>query len=187
MEAVMTVRQLIGACVLLLMVSAPALPQTPAASFEQLIAEDAIQPHQTVYVTDAWGHRLKGKLGELRPGSLVLMQGSRTIQMTEADVNRIQRGDSLQNGLWLGLGAGVAAAWIAPHLFCDLPDDECAAIVFAAIGLPSIAAGTVAGALVDAAIKKTVFQFAGTRGSAQIQVSPVLGGRRAGVLATIRF
>jgi hypothetical protein len=187
MEAVMTVRQLIGACVLLLMVSSPALPQTPAASFEQLITEDAIQPHQTVYVTDAWGRRVKGRLGELRPDSLVLMRGSRKIQMTEANVSRIQRGDSLANGLSLGLGAGVAAAWIAPHLFCDLPDEECAAIVFMAIGLPSIAGGTVAGTLVDAAIKKTVFQFAGTRGSARIQVSPVLGGRRAGALATIRF
>jgi hypothetical protein len=187
MEVVVTVRQLMGACVLLLTISSPALSQTPAASFEQLIAEGAIQPHQTVYVTDAWGHRVKGRLGELRSGSLVLMQGSRRIQMTEADVNRIERGDSLQNGLWLGLGAGIAAAWIAPHLSCDLPDDECAAIVFAAIGLPSIAAGTVAGALVDAAIKKTVFRFPGTRGSARIQVSPVLGGRRAGALATIRF
>lgn len=183
----MTVRQVIGAGVLLLTVSPPALPQTPAASFEQLIADDAIKPHQTVYVTDTWGHPVKARLGELRPGSLVLMQGARQIQMTEADVNSIRRGDSLQNGLWIGLGAGLAAALIAPRLFCDLPDDECAAIVFAAIGLPSIAAGTVAGALVDAAIKKTVFQFDGTRGSARIQVSPVLGGRRAGALATIRF
>jgi hypothetical protein len=187
MEVVMTVRQSIGACVLLLMFSSPALPQTPAVSFEQLIAEGAIQPLQTVYVTDTWGHRVKGRLGELRPGSLVLMQGSRKIQMTEADVNRIERGDSLQNGLWLGLGAGVAAAWIAPHLLCDLPDDECAAIVFAAIGLPSIAAGTVAGALIDAAIKKTVFRFAGTRGAARMQVSPMLGGGSAGVRATIQF
>jgi hypothetical protein len=183
----MTVQQLIGACVLLLMISAPALAQTPASSFEQLIAEDAIQPNDTVYVTDNWGQRVKSRLGELRPGSLVLMQGARKIQMTEADVNRIQRGDSIQNGLWLGLGAGVAVAWIAPHLFCDLPDEECAAIIFAAIGLPSIAAGGVTGALVDAAIKKTIFQYAGPRGSAQIQVSPVLGGRRAGALATIRF
>jgi len=183
----MTVRQLIGACVLLLMISVPALAQTPAASFELLIAEGALRPNQTVYVTDVWGQRVKGRLGELRPGSLVLMQGSRKLQMTEADVYRIQRGDSLQSGLWLGLGAGVAAAWIAPHLFCDLPDDECAAIIFAAIGLPSMAAGTVAGALGDAAVKKTVFQFSGTRGSARIQVSPVLGGRRAGALATIRF
>jgi hypothetical protein len=85
------------------------------------------------------------------------------------------------------LGAGIAAASIAPHLACDLPDDECANIVFAAIGLPSIAAGMVAGALVDAAIKKTVFQFARPRGSARMQVSPVLGGRRVGALATIRF
>jgi len=183
----MTGQQLIGACALLLMISAPALPQTPPSSFEQLIAEDAIQPNETVYVTDNWGNRVKGRIGEIRPGSLVLMQGARKIQMTEADVNWIQRGDSLQNGLWLGLGAGIAAAWIAPHLFCDLPDDECAAIVFAAIGLPSIAAGGVTGALVDAAIKKTIFQYSGTRASAPIQVSPVLGGRRAGVLATIRF
>ena len=183
----MTVRRRIGACVLLLMISSPALAQTPAVSFEQLIAEGAVKPLQTVYVTDAWGHRVKGRLGELRPGSLVLMQGSRRIEMTEADVNRIQRGDSLQNGLWLGVGAGVAAAWSAPHLLCDLPDDECAAIVFAAIGLPSIAAGAVTGALVDAAIKKTVFQFAATPGSAQIQVSPVIGRGRVGALATIRF
>ena len=183
----MTVRQVIGACVLLLVVSSPALPQTAATSFEQLIAEDAIQPHQTVYVTDAWGSRVKGRLADLRPGSLVLIQGSRKIQMTEADVSWIRRGDSLQNGLWLGLGGGVATAWIAPYLFCDLPDDECAAIVFTAIGLPSIAVGAVTGALVDAAIKKTIYQFAGMRGSAQIQVSPVFGGRRAGALATIRF
>ena len=180
-------RQLIGACVLLLMISAPALSQTPAASFEELIDGGAIQPRQTVYVTDVWGQRVKGTLGELRPGTLVLTQGSKQIPMTEATVSRIQRADSLQNGLWLGLGAGIAAAWIAPHLTCDLPDDECAAIVFAAIGLPSIAAGTVAGALVDAAIKKTVYQSVGTRSSVRIRVAPTLGGRGAGVLATIRF
>jgi len=187
MEAVMRARQLIGACVFLLMISAPALAQTPAGSFEQLIADGALKPHQTVHVTDAWGHRVKGRLFELRPGSLVLMQGSQKIEMSEADVSRIQRRDSVQDGLWLGFGAGVAAAWVTPHFFCDLPDDECAAIVFAAIGLPSIAGGTVAGALIDAAIKKTVFQFGGRRDAVRMQVSPVLGGRRAGALATIRF
>jgi hypothetical protein len=138
-------------------------------------------------VTDVWGHRVKARLGELRPGRLVLTQDSLQIPMTEAAVSRIQRADSLQNGLWLGLGAGVAAAWTAPHMFCDLPDDECAAIVFAAIGLPSIAGGAITGALIDAAIKKTVFRATGTRGSLRIQVSPVLAGRRAGVLAAIRF
>ena len=183
----MTVRPLIGACVYLLMNSAPALAQTPAASFEQLITEGAIQPNQTVYVTDAWGQRVKGRLGELGRGSLVLIQGSQQIRMTEADVARIQKGDSLHNGLWLGLGVGVAAAWVAPHLACDLPDDECAGIVFAAIGLPSIAAGTIAGALVDAAIKKTVFQFTGKRVSPRIAVLPMLGAGQAGAVATVRF
>ncbi len=183
----MAMRQLIGACVLFLMISVPALAQTPAGSFEQLLADGVIKPDQTVQVTDAWGHRVKGRLFELRPGGLVLMQGSQRIEMSEADVSRIQRRDSVQNGLWLGFAAGVAAAWVAPHFFCSLPDDECAAIVFAAIGLPSIAGGTVAGALVDAALKKTVFQFAGTHDKVRVQLSPVLGGRRAGALATIRF
>ena len=183
----MTIRQLIGACVLLLMISVPALAQTPAGSFEQLIADGAIKPNQTVHVTDVWGHRVKGRVFELRPGSLVLMQGSQRIEMSEADVSRIQRRDSVQNGLWLGFAAGVAAAWAAPHFFCDTPDPECAAIVFAAIGLPSIAGGTAAGAIIDAAIKKTVFQFGGRRDAVRMQVSPVFGGRRAGALATIRF
>ena len=182
----MTARHLIGACVLFLMIPSPAVSQ-PAASFEQLIAESAIEPRETVYVTDEWGRRLKGKLLELRPGTLVLRQGSTQIPMTESTVSRIQRADSLQNGLWLGVGAGIAAAWIAPHLACDLPDDECAAIVFAAIGLPSIAGGAVAGALVDAAITKTVFQSAGTQNSVRIRVAPALGGHAAGVLATIQF
>lgn len=61
------------------------------------------------------------------------------------------------------------------------------AIVFTAIGLPLIAGGAITGALVDAAIRTTVFRFAGTRGIAGFQVSPVLGDRRAGALATIRF
>jgi hypothetical protein len=187
MEAVMTARESLGACVLFMMFSAPALAQTPAGSFEQLIADGAIKQHQAVEVTDVWGHRVKGRVFELSPGSLVLMQGSQQVEMSEADVSRIQRRDSVQDGLWLGFGAGVAAAWVAPHLFCDSPDPECAAQVFAAVGLPSIAGGTVAGALIDAAIQKTVFQFGGRRATVRMQVSPVLGGRRAGALALIRF
>jgi len=158
----MTIRQCIGAFAFLLMISAPVLAQTPAGSFEQLISDGAIKPRQTVYVTDVWGHRVKGRIFELRPGSLVLMRGSQRIDMNEADVSRIQRRDSVQDGLWLGFAAGVAAAWVAPHFFCDLPDPECAAPVFAAVGVPSIAGGTIAGALIDAAIKKTVFQAGAT-------------------------
>jgi hypothetical protein len=187
MEAIMRARELRGACVLFVMFSAPSVAQTPAGSFEQLIADGTMKQHQSVDVTDVWGHRVKGRIFELRPGSLVLMRGSQQIEISEADVSRIQRRDSVQDGLWLGFGAGVAAAWVAPHFFCDSPDPECAAQVFAAIGLPSIAGGTVAGALIDGAIQKTVFQFGGRRETGRMQVSPVLGGRRVGALALIRF
>ena len=182
----MGTRQALGVWVVLVMCSAPALAQTPAASFGELIAEGAVREKQSVYVTDVWGNRVKGRLVDLRPGSLVLMQGSREVPMAEADVTRIQRRDSIANGLLLGLGAGFAAGWISTHLFCDLPDDECAGIVFAAIGFPSMAGGAVAGALIDAANSKTVFRFSGTR-SASIQLSPVLDVRRAGAFATVRF
>jgi hypothetical protein len=53
--------------------------------------------------------------------------------------------------------SGFAAGWISTHLFCDLPDDECAG---------SCSAGT---------------------GASSIQVSPVLGARRAGAVATFRL
>jgi hypothetical protein len=187
MEAVMSIRQCIGACVFLLMMSAPVLAQAPAGSFEQLIADGAIKPRQTVYVTDVWGHRVKGRLFELRPGRVVLMRGSQTIEMNEAEVSRIQRHDSVQGGLWLGFAAGLAAGLVAPHFFCNLPDPECAAPVFAAVGLPSIAGGAIAGALIDGAIKKTVFQSGGRLDMVRIQVSPMLNSRRTGALATIGF
>jgi hypothetical protein len=183
----MTARDAIGAYAILLMIGTPALAQPPATSFEQLIAQGNVPLHQTVYVTDASGTQIKGSLVELQPGSLILLQGSQRLQMTEADVTRIRRKDSVQNGLWLGLGAGVAAAWLAPHVICDLPDQECAAIVAVAIGLPSIAAGAVAGGLIDAAIKKTVFQFDRNRSTVRVEVSPLIGGNRAGALAAIRF
>ena len=83
----MTIRQCIGAFAFLLMISAPVLAQTPAGLFEQLIADGAIKPRQTVYVTDVWGHRAKGRIFELRPGSLVLMRGSQRIDMNEADAS----------------------------------------------------------------------------------------------------
>jgi hypothetical protein len=182
----MRMRQSLGACVFLLTYSAPVLAQTPVASFSQLIAEDALREKQTIYVTDVWGNRVKGRLGEIRPGSLVLLHGAREVPLAEVYVTRIQRGDSIANGLLLGLGAGFAAGWMSTHLLCDLPDDECAGIVFAAIGFPSMAGGAVAGALIDAAIRKTVFRVANT-GAARIKVSPVVTARRAGAFATIRF
>jgi hypothetical protein len=59
--------------------------------------------------------------------------------------------DSLWNGMLIGAGIGAAVGMlIAPPAFCGgLHDSECAAIVRVAIGLPAIAGGLGAGALID--------------------------------------
>ena len=48
----------------------PALAQEPVASFDQLSTR--LKPGDTVYVTDAQGREIKGKLRELGPSALTL-------------------------------------------------------------------------------------------------------------------
>ena len=168
----MAARQLIGACALLLMVSRT----RPATDASRIVrAADCRGRHPSA----------RDRVHDRRVGTPCCQGQARRApsRQPRADAGVPKNPDD-------GSGRQRDSAWrfatkrpVAPprcrgcrgvdrtHLFCDLPDDECAAIVFAAIGLPSIAAGTVAGTLVDAAIKKTVFQFAGTRGSARSNVA----------------
>jgi hypothetical protein len=58
--------------------------------------------------------------------------------------------DRLWNGMLIGAGVGAFVGMVlAPPAFCGRNDSECATIVRVAIGLPSIAGGIGAGALVD--------------------------------------
>jgi hypothetical protein len=100
-----------------------------------------------------------------------------------ADVRRLALGDSLVNGVLVGLGVGLTAAIASPYIWCDPPDPECSPRVFLAIGLPSIAAGVTAGALVDQAIRRTVYR----QSPGSVGVRPLLGPGTGGAAITITF
>ena len=162
-----------------------AAAQDVPSSLEALQASGLLRPGEPIVITDRFGQRTKATLEQLSPASLEVLTDNQQQRFTADGIWRIERRDSIQNGLWIGVAAGIAAAIIAPRVACDLPDPECSAIVVAAIGLPAIGAGAVAGALTDAAIRKTVYQA--LPGSARLQFTPVLSGTTKGIMASLRF
>ncbi len=164
--------------------AATAHAQSPA-SFEALRAAGVLSPGDTVYVTDASGRRSKGPLERLQADSLLVLVDGRPRTYTPADVRRIQRGDSLVNGMLIGLAAGAAAGLITTTSICGTNDDECAVIVNLAVGLPVAAGGLGVGALVDSLIHKTIYR-AGA-GAGRVGVTPIIGPKRQGVLVAFAF
>jgi hypothetical protein len=73
--------------------------QTVASSFADL--PTVLKPGQTIVVTDAAGHRTKGKFVGMRLDSLVLsVPGERTF--AERDVLKVKRSDPIWNGAVIG-------------------------------------------------------------------------------------
>ena len=164
----------------------PAIAQD--TSFSELRDSGEIQKGQTIYVTDGTGERVKGAVQDLSRTSLTVITGrnqSRTFQ--PSNVARIQRSDSVANGLLIGLAGGVAGAFIARNSICDLPDSECEVIVNAVVGLPIVIGGGVIGAVTDMLIKKTIFTGSSWSRSARIGVSPLVSRSRRGVSMVLAF
>ena len=173
-----------------ILLPAPAACQEVAGSFDQLRVLGLVKQGDTVYVTDAYGQRAKGTIETISRDSLVLVTGtftkaSRTFPA--ATVQAIERGDSLLNGTLIGLGIGMGIALASPRWVCDLPDQECAAIAFGAIGLPALAGGAIIGAVADARMRRIVYHPSRAKGSAGLRLVPILSSGKKGLLASWQF
>jgi len=166
--------------------SVPAFAQAP--SFSELRDSGEIQNGRTVYVTDGTGERVKGAVQDLSGTSLTLITGRNQLRTFQpSNVARIQRSDSVANGLLIGLAGGLAGAVIARSSLCDLPDSECEVIVNAVVGLPMIIGGGVIGAVTDMLIRKTIFMGSTASPSARIGISPLVSTSRRGVSVSLAF
>ena len=167
----------------LLLLPPPAMSQEPVMSFEDL-RQLGIKPNDTVYVTDTTGRTVKDKIDSLSDDSLTLRREG---VLQESEVNRIEVGDSLQEGIWLGVALGIGVGYAAVHASCDLPDDECAAIVTNAIGIPATVGGAILGAIIDASRRRTVFASPARSRARRLELSPFLSHATRGIRMSLRF
>jgi hypothetical protein len=166
---------------------APCGAQEPVRDFSQL--NTRLRPGDTVWVTDAQGREVKGRILSLNTDALTLEGGNRT-SFGAPDVSTIQvrRNDSLGNGALIGLGVGGGLTLVACLVSVESRDAGwcvAAAAVYGGVG-----AGIGVG--IDALIpgKKILAYRAPAPGGAppaRLSIAPVVTPRTKGVAVSLAF
>lgn len=163
--------------------------QNIVSSFSEL--RTFVKPGDTVYVADEYDEETKGRVEDLSDSTLVLLVGRKDDRRTFApgSIRKVARGDSLFNGLLIGLAAGWASGYAMVRAACGPPgyDDECAVntgIILYPLGL---GVGAAAGEIMDHMIRRTI--YLGGTGSVPVDLSvaPMASWRRRGAFVTLRF
>ena len=175
------------AAVILVLLPALAAAQEPVKSFDQL--NTRLKPGDTVWVTDAQGRELRGRVTSFMPGALAIdAEGARTLRADEVRVDWNRRHDSLANGTLIGLAVGFGVGAALTYAACS--GDECSWGAGAMLTLLVTGAGAGAGAGVDAAIpgrRQVVYRAPGASGSARLSLAPVITPRTKGVMVALSF
>jgi hypothetical protein len=172
---------------------ASARAQAPVASFDQLSTR--LKPGDRVWVTDAKGHEVEGRIQSLSAEALKLdAGGSRTFAAHDVSLIRDQQRDSLKNGALIGLGAGGALAltWCLSAAADDSPDVsagvECTEGAIAFAGL-----GTLFGLAIDASMPgkmRVAYKAPGPAsapGHARLSIAPIVTRRTTGLAVSFAF
>ena len=175
------------------LVTWPALAaaQEPVRDFTQL--NTRLKPGDTVYVTDARGREVNGRITNLTSGSLALnAKGAPTLSANEVSTIQLRERDSLRRGALIGLGVGavigiglcVAANAEDPHSVRASEYAWCPAIPGAigagiGVGIDAITPGR----------KILVYRAPGSAGagSARLSVAPLITRRAKGVAVSFAF
>jgi len=173
------------AVISLLLAVALAAAQEPVRDFAQL--NTRLRPGDTIWVTDAQGREIKGRIQTLSPDAVVLKgNGDRTFGAADVTTIRLRGIDTLRSGALIGLGVG-AASGLALCAAGDATGSDwawCGAI-FGAIG-----AGIGVG--IDALTpgrKILAYRAPGAAGapSARLSIAPVVTPRARGVAVLVVF
>jgi hypothetical protein len=184
-EVVMGWRAAIGIAALALVLSPKdARPQGTTTPFAELRASGVLRPGDKVDVTVRGGQRTTGRLLNLSEAALILTVGRDTRDFSSMNVGKIERRDSIENGIWIGLAIGVGATAVA----CKIdPDPEHCPYIVGYFGLPAIAASTILGAIVDASIRRTLYLAPIGDKASHFRLFPVLSNARRGVMVSLEF
>jgi hypothetical protein len=130
-----------------------------------------LKPNQVIRVTDASGKTIEGRISELSETTLALLvepswRSKGGVRSVPRDaIAAIRKPDGLENGLLIGLAAGIAANYVFVRANCGPPgyDPECSANV-GKVGVPVfVPIGVAVGMLVDKAITRTLYRAARKR------------------------
>jgi hypothetical protein len=179
------VAALVGSVILAAAV--PCAAQEPVRDFTQL--NTRLGPGDTIWVTDAQGREVKGRILSLSTDALTLEGGSRR-SFGAPDVSTIQvrRNDSLGNGALIGLGVGSGLTLVACLAGTDGSDQGWCAAAAAVYG--GIGAGIGVG--IDALIPgKKILAYRGPAPSgaplARLSIAPLVSRRAKGVAVSLTF
>ena len=172
-------------------VPALAAAQGPVTSFDQL--NTRLKPGDTVWITDAEGREIEGRIQALAPDRITLEGGNaNAFAARDVRIIRDRERNSLKNGtlIGLGVGGGLALAWCAAALAGDpsiSPGVECfeGAVVFGGIG-------TLIGLFIDASSPgrmRVAYRAPGAAGPPRnrLSIAPMITPRTKGVAVAFSF
>ena len=174
------------AIVSLLLAFALAAAQEPVRDFTQL--NTRLRAGDKVWVTDAQGREVKGKIQALAPYALTLRgEGARTFADGDVRLIRQRRPDGIWNGALIGLAVGGGLAAAGCFAEAGNSDSFCPAyiLLFPAMGMGIAVA-------IDAMIpgkKLVTYRAPGAAGapSARLAVAPFVTPRARGVAVSFAF
>jgi len=159
--------------------AAPPLAADSARSFDELRMR--LKPGDTVWVVDAQGHEVKGKLHELSSTSLTMDSwGRKTFQAEAVRLVKQKKAHPFGRGALIGFGAG---ALIALALIAQEPDE---ASGVEPLILGGIGAGVGIGVAALIPRKEFVlYRAPGSSNPGSVSVAPVVAPRARGI--ALRF
>jgi len=169
---------------LIALLPALAAAQDPVKSFDQL--NTRLKIGDTIWVTDAQGQEVKGKLSALSTDGLMLdAGGTKTFAARDVGIVRERRRDSLKNGAIIGAIPGAIFGLLGGGMADEGPGAAIGAVVVGALG-------AAVGVGIDALIpgKKVVAYWAPrSTGPAppRVSLAPVITPRAKGVAVAFSF
>jgi hypothetical protein len=175
------------ACALVVLLPAFSAAQEPVKSFDQL--NTRLKVGDTVWVTDAAGREVKGKIVDLAPEAVtVKADASRTYGPADVNLIHERRPDSFKNGALIGLAIGGGLSLGLCMAGSESEDYGWCALAVGIYG--GVGAGIGVG--IDALIpgkKLVAYRAPGTPGSSQARLSlaPVITPRAKGLAVAFSF
>ncbi len=147
-------------CTIAVIVSGGCAARQPARAFLDL--QERVRSGNTVYVTDYAGMEMKGKIVDLSASALVLDVNGTHRRLDQGTVQSVQRrGDSLWNGMLIGVAVGASAMLLADPRYEPCANDAQKLCANAQMAQRVLAIGIMGatGAAIDALISRRHYVY----------------------------